>query len=305
MITESRTALITGASSGLGAAIALEMASRGWKLAIGARRADRLAETAEKVRAQGAAAVYAGDLDVADDASVERFFEASETAIGVADVIVNNAGVSRFHWLAEIDTRWLRSEIETNLIGPMVVTHPGLAPLLAAGTEADVVMVSSDAVRRPRPGRAGLRRLEGGPRELLGGAGPGARGHRHTRHQAAALRPRAQRVRPGLGSVARDDAEADGALGLFRPARRAHVGPGQPGNPDAGRRSACGRSRRDAATSCASRHDRAPALRAAAHWQRLQMTEIYYDPYDFENRRQSASSLAGCAHDYARRCIRF
>src|SRR5262249_20726537 len=49
---ESRTALITGASSGLGAAIALERAARGWKVAIGARRADRLAETAEQARAQ-------------------------------------------------------------------------------------------------------------------------------------------------------------------------------------------------------------------------------------------------------------
>jgi NADP-dependent 3-hydroxy acid dehydrogenase YdfG len=117
--TESRTALITGASSGLGAAIALEMATRGWKLAIGARRTDRLAETAERVRAQGAAKVYAGDLDVADDASVERFFEASENAVGVADVIVNNAGASRFHWLEETDTRWLRSEIVITLrLGP-------------------------------------------------------------------------------------------------------------------------------------------------------------------------------------------
>jgi NADP-dependent 3-hydroxy acid dehydrogenase YdfG len=153
MTAESRTALITGASSGLGAAIAVEMAARGWKVAIGARRADRLAETAEKARAQGAAKVYAGDLDVTDDASVERFFAASEQALGVADVIVNNAGASRFHWLEETDPRWLRSEVETNLIGPMVVTHRALAPLLAAGTEADVVMVSSDAALRPRPGQ--------------------------------------------------------------------------------------------------------------------------------------------------------
>src|SRR5262245_64014888 len=129
------------------------MAAQGWKIAIGARRTDRLAETAEQVRARGAEKVHAGDLDVTDDASVERFFAASETAVGVADVIVNNAGASRFHWLEETDSRWLRSEVETNLIGPMVVTHRALAPLLAAGMEADVVMVSSDAARRPRPGQ--------------------------------------------------------------------------------------------------------------------------------------------------------
>lgn len=148
-----RTALITGASSGLGAALALEMAARGWKLAIGARREDRLAQTAEQARERGAAAVYAGPLDVTADASVERFFAASENALGPADVIVNNAGASRFHWLEETDTRWLRSEIETNLIGPMLVTHRALAPLLAAGMPGDVVMVSSDAARRPRPGQ--------------------------------------------------------------------------------------------------------------------------------------------------------
>ena len=148
-----RTALVTGASAGLGAAVALEMSAQGWKLAIGARRPDRLAETAEKARSQGAAQVYAGELDVTDDASVERFFEASEKALGVADVVVNNAGASRFHWLGETDARWLRSEIETNLIGQMVVTHRALAPLLAAGAEADIVMVSSDAARRPRPGQ--------------------------------------------------------------------------------------------------------------------------------------------------------
>jgi NADP-dependent 3-hydroxy acid dehydrogenase YdfG len=148
-----RTALVTGASSGIGVATALEMARQGWKLAIGARRLDRLRETAEKARAEGAAEVYAGDLDVTDDASVERFFQASEKAVGVANVIVNNAGASRFHWLEETDPRWLRSEVETNLIGPMVVTQRALSPLLATGIEADVVMISSDAARRPRPGQ--------------------------------------------------------------------------------------------------------------------------------------------------------
>jgi len=153
MSSETRTALVTGASSGLGAAMAVEMAALGWRLAIGARRADRLAETAEKARAEGAAEVHAGELDVTDDASVERFFEASEKALGPADVVVNNAGASRFHWTGETDTRWLRREVETNLIGPMLVTHRALAPLLAGGRPGDVVMVSSDAARRPRPGQ--------------------------------------------------------------------------------------------------------------------------------------------------------
>jgi NADP-dependent 3-hydroxy acid dehydrogenase YdfG len=152
MQSEPRTALVTGASSGFGAAIALEMADLGWRIAIGARRADRLAETAREARAKGAQ-VYAGPLDVTDDASVERFFEASESALGTADVIVNNAGASRFHWLEETDTRWLRQEVETNLIGPMLVTHRALRPLLAAGAAGDVVMVTSDAARRPRPGQ--------------------------------------------------------------------------------------------------------------------------------------------------------
>ena len=175
---QPRTALITGASAGLGAAIALEMAARGWKIAIGARRMDRLAETAEKVRGQGAAEVYAGALDVSDDASVERFFAASENALGIADVIVNNAGASRFHWLEETDTRWLREEIETNLIGPILVTHRALTPLLASGADGDVVMVSSDAVNRPRPGqlaygasKAGLENYAGALGMALEGTG--------------------------------------------------------------------------------------------------------------------------------------
>src|SRR5262245_17574965 len=149
----TRTALITGASSGIGAAIALEMAAQGWRIAIGARREDRLAEVGEEARARGAAKVYAGVLDVTEDASVERFFAASENVLGAADVIVNNAGASRFHWLEETDARWLRSEIETNLIGPILVTQRALVPLLAAGTHGDIVMMSSDAARRPRPGQ--------------------------------------------------------------------------------------------------------------------------------------------------------
>ena len=149
-----RTALITGASSGLGAAIALEMAAKGWSIAIGARREDRLAETAEKARTQGAASVYAGALDVTDDASVERFFEASERAVGVADVIVNNAGASRFHWLDETDPRWLRSEVETNLIGEVYRRIEKAGLRIVAGRMQRLSQAEAEAfyaVHRERP----------------------------------------------------------------------------------------------------------------------------------------------------------
>jgi len=171
MSSEIRTAIITGASSGLGAAIALEMAALGWQIAIGARRVDRLSQTAEQVRAQGAAAVYAGPLDVADEDSVARFFDESEAVLGTADVIVNNAGASRFHELAETDPAWLRTEVETNLIGPMLVTHRGLRPLLAAGTDGDVVMVSSDASQHPRPGQLAYGASKAGLENYASGLG--------------------------------------------------------------------------------------------------------------------------------------
>ena len=152
MPDETRTALITGASSGLGVAMALEMAALGWKLAIGARRVERLEATAEKARAQGAQ-VYAGALDVADYDSVQRFFDASEKAVGPADVIVNNAGASGFQWLEETDSRQLANEVQVNLAGPMHISHRALVPLLASRTPGDIVMVTSDAAQRPRPGQ--------------------------------------------------------------------------------------------------------------------------------------------------------
>ncbi|MGE4651282.1 MAG: SDR family NAD(P)-dependent oxidoreductase, partial [Myxococcota bacterium] len=85
----ARTALITGASAGLGENIALACAKEGWRLALGARRRDRLEDVARRARDLGAE-VYAGALDVGQEASVENFFGESEAALGCADVIINN-----------------------------------------------------------------------------------------------------------------------------------------------------------------------------------------------------------------------
>ena len=172
-----RTLLVTGASSGIGTFIAREGAKQGFRIAIGARRVERLEEVAAELRALGGE-VFAGALDVSDATSVESFFGASEAALGPADVIVNNAGHSRPARMHEYPTEQLRSEIETNLLGAMFVTRRALQPLLAEGRRGDIVFISSDSVRNPRPGqlaygatKAALENLADGLGKELEGSG--------------------------------------------------------------------------------------------------------------------------------------
>jgi NADP-dependent 3-hydroxy acid dehydrogenase YdfG len=154
-VTDTRTTrsvLVTGASAGLGASIALACAKRGWRLALGARRVERLEDVARQARELGAE-VHAGPLDVGNEDSVERFFEQSEAALGVADVIVNNAGVSTPGLLHERDTAGIRREVETNLLGLLFVSRRAIKALVDAEKRGDLVFIGSDSATNPRPGQ--------------------------------------------------------------------------------------------------------------------------------------------------------
>ncbi|MCH2173892.1 SDR family NAD(P)-dependent oxidoreductase [Myxococcota bacterium] len=150
MASDLRTAVITGSSAGLGVAVALEMARRGWRIALGARRVERLEDVAREVAALGGEP-FAHALDVTDSDSIDRFFAASEQALGTADIVVNNAGCSRPGLLSTQDPGWLRAEVETNLLGPLLVTRRALIPMREQALPGDIVFMSSDAVRNPRP----------------------------------------------------------------------------------------------------------------------------------------------------------
>jgi len=156
-----RTVLITGASAGLGETIALACAKEGWRLALGARRPDRLKDVARRVRDLGAE-VYAGPLDVGQEASVETFFGESETALGAADVIVNNAGLSKPGLLHERDTADIRYEVETNLLGLLFVSRRALQALISGKKRGDIVFMGSDASTNPRPGQVTYSATKGG-----------------------------------------------------------------------------------------------------------------------------------------------
>jgi NADP-dependent 3-hydroxy acid dehydrogenase YdfG len=145
-----RTAAISGASAGIGVAIARELARQGMRVAIGARRRDRLEQVAAELRAQGGE-VYAGPLDVTRAESVEAFYAAAERELGPVDLVVNNAARSLPHALQEYPTELLRAEFDTNLLGSALFSRRGVGALLAAGLPGDVVFLTSDAVRHPRP----------------------------------------------------------------------------------------------------------------------------------------------------------
>jgi NADP-dependent 3-hydroxy acid dehydrogenase YdfG len=146
----TRVALVTGASTGIGRATAVELARLGWSVAVGARRLDRLEETAEEVRAAGGTAFVHG-LDVGDAQSVETMFTACEAEFGVVDVIVNNAGMSTPGWLHDVSAESIEREAATNFLGPMLITRRAILALRAAARGGDIVFITSDAVRNARP----------------------------------------------------------------------------------------------------------------------------------------------------------
>jgi NAD(P)-dependent dehydrogenase (short-subunit alcohol dehydrogenase family) len=150
MTDSQRVALVTGASSGIGRAIAVELGRLGWHVAIGARRLDRLEETAGEVRAAGGSP-FVHELDVCDAASIDAMFAACEAELGVVDAVVNNAGLSYPGWLHELSTDDISREVTTNLIGPMLVSRRAVAALRAAERPGDLVFITSDAVRYARP----------------------------------------------------------------------------------------------------------------------------------------------------------
>ena len=92
-VTDRKVAMVTGASSGIGRAIAVGLGRLGWRVALGARGAESLKETAAVVIEAGGEALPRA-LDVTDAASVDAFVETVEDAMGPIDVLVNNAGIA-------------------------------------------------------------------------------------------------------------------------------------------------------------------------------------------------------------------
>ncbi|WP_353233406.1 SDR family oxidoreductase [Diaphorobacter ruginosibacter] len=134
-------ALVTGASSGLGTHFARMLASQGAKVAVAARRADKLQSVVEDiVRAGGEARAFS--LDVSNARSVKDCFDAVG-AWGVPDVVVNNAGVTVTRALLEQTEDDFDQVIDTNLKGNWLVATEGARRMVAAKKGGAIVNVAS------------------------------------------------------------------------------------------------------------------------------------------------------------------
>jgi NADP-dependent 3-hydroxy acid dehydrogenase YdfG len=151
-----RTAVVTGAASGIGEALALRLAAEGARVALLARRADRLQALVEKIRAGGGEALAVA-ADVTDDASVAAARDLVHETFGAVDLVVNNAGVMLPNPVADgrLD-EWQRM-LDTNVTGVLRVIRAFGADLVAAAGEggtADLVNVSSVGAHIPFPNYA-------------------------------------------------------------------------------------------------------------------------------------------------------
>ncbi|MFE0478008.1 SDR family NAD(P)-dependent oxidoreductase [Streptomyces sp. NPDC058947] len=151
------TALVTGASGGIGAATALSLAAQGANVALAARRKDRLDELVERITADGGTAL-AIETDITDRTQATTMVEQTVAAFGGLDTLVNNAGVMLLGPAESAPIEEWDRMIALNVQGLLYATHAALPHLLAAAegprATADIVNISSLAGRVPIAGSA-------------------------------------------------------------------------------------------------------------------------------------------------------
>jgi NAD(P)-dependent dehydrogenase (short-subunit alcohol dehydrogenase family) len=148
-LPKRRPALVAGASSGIGAATAIELAAHGFPVALGARRVDKCQEIVDQITADGGEAI-AVHLDVTDPDSVKGCIDRTVHELGEIEVLIAGAGDTYFGKLDSISTDEFESQIGIHLIGANRITTAVL-PGMIARQRGDLIFVGSDVALRQRP----------------------------------------------------------------------------------------------------------------------------------------------------------
>ena len=142
---KQKVAIITGASSGIGEATAIALAAAGAKVAIIARRSERLETLTQRIQQNGGEALPI-TADVANEAQVQDMVSATKDKWGRVDILVNNAGVMLLGSIYQANTEDWRRMFDVNVLGLMYATH-AILPLMKAQGEGHIVNISSVAGR--------------------------------------------------------------------------------------------------------------------------------------------------------------
>jgi NADP-dependent 3-hydroxy acid dehydrogenase YdfG len=153
---ENTVVLVTGASSGIGAATAVALAGQGAAVALAARRADKLADVAASIRGDGGTALVL-ESDVTDQQQAADAVERTVAELGRLDTLINNAGVMLLGPGAGAPLDEWQRMVDLNVLGLLYCAHAAIPHLLRAAADgsrqvADMVNISSVAGRHARTG---------------------------------------------------------------------------------------------------------------------------------------------------------
>ena len=148
----TRVALVTGASSGIGRQLCLDLAATGAKVIAGARRAELLQTLVDEIKASGGQAM-AVPMDVSDGDSIHAAFEAGQQAFGVINTVYANAGIFAVGSALELPMEDFNRVVTTNLNGVILTAREAARRLMAAGQEQSergrIVITSSIRSQTP------------------------------------------------------------------------------------------------------------------------------------------------------------
>jgi NAD(P)-dependent dehydrogenase (short-subunit alcohol dehydrogenase family) len=147
---KGRTAIVTGASSGIGAAIAVGLAAEGASIVLAARRADKMAEVAAKAKAAGAADVLAVTADITDEAAVLKLFKAADEKFGQIDILVNGAGVADHTPTDELSFETWNWVVGANLHAAFLCSREAFKRMKAQ-KRGRILNIGSLSAKTPRP----------------------------------------------------------------------------------------------------------------------------------------------------------
>lgn len=140
----NKTAVVTGASSGIGAAIAIDLVKAGMNVVGLARRVERVNELQRQIPSQCKGKLYAIRCDITKESDIKAAFKWVEQNLDGVDVLVNNAGImNQVNLIDEDNSDAIRSTIDTNLMGPVLCTREAFHSMRKRAVDGHILMINS------------------------------------------------------------------------------------------------------------------------------------------------------------------